>query len=193
MNFEEHDERDDLKIWLSQTEVQQLIDTADSTEERIAFALGARCGLRSKEIVNAAPEDLADTEAGWMLRVWETKTTPRETPVPENLATTINTVDDVREEDSSTPVVDVSTRTLRRWVARAGQDLAEETGEELWTYLTMHDLRRTWATSLKGAEVDAMLVCDWGGWSDLETFLDHYRGKFSPEAQRKQRDKVDWL
>jgi integrase len=193
MNFEEHDERDDLKIWLSQTEVQQLIDTADSTEERIAFALGARCGLRSSEIVNAAPEDLADTEAGWMLRVWETKTTPRETPVPENLATTINTVDDVRSEGSSTPVVDVSTRTLRRWVARAGQDLAEETGEELWTYLTMHDLRRTWATSLKGAEVDAMLVCDWGGWSDLETFLDHYRGKFSPEAQRKQRDKVDWL
>ena len=48
-------------------------------------------------------------------------------------------------------------------------------------------------TSLKGAEVDAMLVCDWDGWSDLETFLDRYRGKFSPEAQRKQRIKVDWL
>jgi len=55
----------------------------------------------------------------------------------------------------------------------------------------MHDLRRTWATSLKGAEVDAMLVCDWGGWN--HPFLEHYRGKFSPEAQLKQRAKVDWL
>ena len=38
-----------------------------------------------------------------------------------------------------------------------------------------------------------MLVCDWGEWSDLATFLDHYRGKFSSEVQRKQRAKVDWL
>lgn len=193
MNFEEHDDRDDLKIWLAQDEVDQLLETAQSTNERVAFALGARCGLRSNEIVNVAPEDLADTEAGWMIRVWEGKSKPRETPCPAHLATTINTIDDVRDEDSDIPVVNRSTRTLRRWIDRAGDELAEETGEDLWRYLSMHDLRRTWATSLKGEEVDAMLVCDWGGWSDLETFLDHYKGKFSPEAQRKQREKVDWL
>lgn len=193
MNFEEHNDRDDLKIWLAQDEVDQLLETAQSTNERVAFALGARCGLRSNEIVNVAPEDLADTEAGWMIRVWEGKSKPRETPCPANLATTINTIDDVRDEDSDVPVVNRSTRTLRRWIDRTGDELAEETGEDLWRYLSMHDLRRTWATSLKGEEVDAMLVCDWGGWSDLETFLDHYKGKFSPEAQRKQREKVDWL
>jgi len=38
-----------------------------------------------------------------------------------------------------------------------------------------------------------MFVCDWGGWSDLETFFDHYRGTFSPEAQRRQRETVAWL
>ena len=42
-------------------------------------------------------------------------------------------------------------------------------------------------------DVDAMVVCDWGGWNDLDTFLDHYRGTNSPEAQRRERDKVDWL
>jgi len=104
-----------------------------------------------------------------MLRVWEGKSKPRETPVPSNVATTVRTVDDYRDEDSDVPVVDKSTRTLRRWIDRVGDDLAER------------------------AEVDAMLVCDWDGWSDLETFLDRYRGKFSPEAQRKQRIKVDWL
>lgn len=46
----------------------------------------------------------------------------------------------------------------------------------MWAHLSMHDLRRTWATSLKGEDVDAMIGCDWGGWSDLERFLEHYRG-----------------
>ena len=30
-------------------------------------------------------------------------------------------------------------------------------------------------------------------YSDLETFLDHYRGTFSPEAQQRERGKVEWL
>jgi integrase len=57
----------------------------------------------------------------------------------------------------------------------------------------MHDLRRTWATALASEDVDPLLVCDWGGWEDLETFLDHYRGTFSPEAQLRERQKVEWL
>jgi len=193
MNFEQHDERDDLKIWLSQSDVEQLLDAAEDTQERIAYALGARSGLRSNEIVNVTPGDLAETDAGWMLRVMEGKSKPRETPVPESLATTIRTVHDIREEPADAPIVDVSTRTLRRWIDKTGRRIAADTDEELWENLTMHDLRRTWATSLKGEEVDAMLVCDWGGWSDLEVFLEHYRGKFSPEVQRKQREKVEWL
>jgi integrase len=57
----------------------------------------------------------------------------------------------------------------------------------------MHDLRRTWATRLNSAEVEATLVMDWGGWEDIETFLEHYRGTHAPEAQRREREKVDWL
>ena len=66
----------------------------------------------------------------------------------------------------------------------------EDTG---WSYLTFHDLRRTWATALASEDVDPLLVCDWGGWNDLETFLVHYRGTFSPEAQKRARDGVAWL
>lgn len=57
----------------------------------------------------------------------------------------------------------------------------------------MHDLRRTWATNLRSADVDPLMACDWDGWNDLETFLDHYQGRFSPEAQKREREKVDWL
>jgi hypothetical protein len=26
-------------------------------------------------------------------------------------------------------------------------------------------------------DIDPLLVCNWGGWNDLEAFLDHYRGR----------------
>ncbi|WP_248515955.1 tyrosine-type recombinase/integrase [Salinarchaeum laminariae] len=195
MNLREHENRDDMKVWLSQTDVSKLLDRADGTQQRLAFALGARCGLRSHEILDVAPEHVAETDAGTILRVWHGKGDKyRETPVPRDLATTIRTVADVRDEPASSSLLDVtSTRSLRRWIRSAADGLAEESGEDGWRHLAFHDLRRTWATSLRSADVDAMLVCDWGGWNDLETFLDHYRGTHSPEAQQREREKVDWL
>ena len=193
MNLREHDQRDDMKVWLSQGEVEALLDATDDTTERIALALGARCGLRSHEVLDAAPEHVVDTDAGTMLRVHHGKGDKyRETPVPRDLATTIRTVDDVRPEPSSHSLVDItSTRSLRRWVRRAAGAVDDD--DPGWAHLTFHDLRRTWATALASADVDPLLVCDWGGWNDLETFLEHYRGTFSPEAQQRERGKVDWL
>jgi integrase len=136
-----------------------------------------------------------ETDAGVRLRVWEGKANQfRETPVPRDLATTIRTVDDVRPSTSDQAIISrESTRSLRRWIGKTGNQLRDETGEEGWGYLSFHDLRRTWATALASADVDPLLVCDWGGWNDLETFLEHYRGTYSPEAQRRECAKVDWL
>lgn len=195
MNLDDYEDQDGMKVWLSEDEVRQLLDEFDDTEQRIAVDLAARCGLRSAEVLDVTPEHVVDTDAGTMLRVWSSAKTDkyRETPMPPDLATTIRTVGDVREESSDVPVVNVSTRTLRRWIANATSELREETGEPGWQFVGMHDLRRTWATSLRSADVDAMVVCDWGGWDDLDTFLDHYRGTHSPEAQLREREKVDWL
>lgn len=196
MNLEEYPEDEEgMMVWLSEREVDQLLDQFDDTEQRIAISLAVRCGLRSAEVLNVAPEDVVDTDAGTMLRVWESAKTKkyRETPMPPNLATTIRTVGDVRQEDADVPIVSVTTRTLRRWVERATETLLDETGDPGWEFVGMHDLRRTWATSLKSSDVDAMVVCDWGGWDDLETFLNHYRGTHSPDAQLRERQKVDWL
>jgi len=193
MNLREHDNRDDMKVWLSQSEVEQLLDATSGTQQRISLALGARCGLRSHEVLDVAPAHVVDTDAGTMLRVHEGKGSKyRETPVPRDLATTIRTVDDVRDAPASASLVEIeSTRSLRRWVRRAADAVDDD--DAGWSELTFHDLRRTWATALASADVDPLLVCDWGGWEDLETFLDHYRGTFSPEAQQREREKVDWL
>jgi len=196
MNLRDHEEDEaGKKVWLSQSEVDRLVATAADTEQRVAFELGTRCGLRSKEILDVAPQDVATTEAGAMIRVWEGKGDKyRETPAPANLATTIETIGDVRDAPNDESVLSIdSTRSLRRWVQNAREELAEETADEGWNYLSTHDLRRTWATALANDEVDPLLVLDWGGWEDLETFLDHYKGTYSPAAQRRARNKVDWL
>jgi integrase len=196
MNLRDHDEDEaGKKVWLSQSDVEKLIDVADDTEKRVGFELGVRCGLRSKEILDVAPQDVVKTDAGAMIRVWEGKGDKyRETPAPSDLATTIETIGDVRDASIDDPVLSIdSTRSFRRWIQAAREQLAEETGDEGWHYLSTHDLRRTWATALANEEVDPLLVLDWGGWEDLETFLDHYKGTYSPAAQRRARNKVEWL
>jgi len=195
MNLRPHDEEDGKKVWLSEDDVQKLEATAADTEQQIAFGLGARGGLRSAEILDVAPQDVVDTDAGWMLRVWEGKGDKfRETPVPGDLAIRIQTIGDTREAALDEPVLSIeSTRSLRRWLQNAREQLADQEGDRGWHYLSTHDLRRTWATALADAEVDPLLVLDWGGWEDLETFLDHYKGSYSPAAQRRAREKVEWL
>lgn len=195
MNLREHDNRDDMKVWLSEGDVRQLVEAATSTEREIALSLGAKCGLRSHEVLSVSPDDVVDTDAGTMLTVQEGKGGKyRETPIPDNLATRIRTVGDVRDAGDSEPLLSVTTtQTLRNWIKSAREAVAAETGDDRWHHVSFHDLRRTWATSLASKDVDTLIVCDWGGWNDLETFLEHYRGSYSPEAQRREREKVDWL
>ena len=145
-------------------------------------------------MLDVAPAHVVDDDqVGAMLRVVAGKgDKPRETPIPPTLAESIRTVGAVRDADPTAPIVDRSTRTLRRWVTDAA-DLAESTGEDRWRFLSFHDLRRTRAGSLANSDVDEQVALLWGGWADLETFLDHYRGEASPKAQRRERDKVGWL
>lgn len=192
MFWDKHDDGDGYRMWLSEEETKQLISEAHTDRARLAFQLGVRCGLRSDEIIRVTPTDAVDTEAGWMIRVDSAKTEEkRQTPAPDVVAGMLRAYGSGQDPDE--PVIDVTTRTIRNWVSDAARRLQEREGEEMWQYVSPHDLRRTWATNLKGADVESLIVCDWGGWSDLETFLDHYRGAFSPDAQRRQREKVAWL
>lgn len=195
MNLEQHKARDDMKVWLGQDEVELLLGNADGTEQYIALGLGARCGLRSHEVLDVAPQHVHDTGKGLILRVHHGKGDQyRETPIPGDLATRIETAHDYRDAPASESILSVTTtRSLRRWVERAAEKCREQTDDDQWRHLSFHDLRATWATSLRSKDVDAMVVCDWGGWNDLETFLDHYRGTSTPEAQLREREKVDWL
>ena len=195
MNLREHDTSDGMKVWLSDDDVDALIDAASDTEQEIAFSLAARCGLRSHEVLDVTPSHVVDTDAGTTLTVPSGKGDKyRETPIPDGLAKQLRTVDDMRDADSDDPIISVTTtQSLRNWISNTRQQLADDTDDDRWLHVSFHDLRRTWATSLASRDVDALIVCDWGGWSDLDTFLEHYRGVYSPEAQARERAKVDWL
>jgi len=203
MNVREHDDPDrGMKVWLSSDEIDELLEAAYDPSRELAFALAARCGLRSEEITEVRPKDVKDSDAGPILIVRSGKGDKyRETPIPRELKNNIKTAQKYRDEPADHPIVmterdsgvaGVSTRTLRRWIQETRDDLADQ-GDERWRHVSMHDLRRSWATNLKASEVDALLVCDWGGWDDLDTFLEAYRGTYAPEAQRREREKVSWL
>lgn len=197
MLTEEFPEGDGRRVWLGEEEIDALLEVAgqDGADRRLALALGVRCGLRSAEIVDVAPAHIErDDTLGDVVRVIDGKgSKPRETPIPPTLAERVRAVGDVRDAPETAPVVERSTRTLRRWVAQAAGELQDETGDERWRYLSPHDLRRTWAGRLAAADVDHDTALLWGGWEDLDTFLDHYRGEATPEEQRREREKVGWL
>lgn len=195
MNVIDHDDTDAKKVWLSIDETDELLNEPDSIERSIAFELAVRCGLRSAEVLEVTPDDVVETDAGDMLKVPDGKGNKyRETPLPSTLKRQIQTVAEMREESSDEPIISVTTtQSLRNWINSSRGALAEETDDDRWNHLSMHDLRRTWATQVAQNDVDPLVVCQWGGWNDLDTFLEHYRGNYSPEAQRRERNKVNWL
>jgi integrase len=194
MQMEDHDEQDGRKVWLNHDEADKLMQYADTPSQRIAFGLMLRSGLRTHEATSVTPQDVTRGPAGTFVQVQAGKGDKyRETPVPDQIATQIETVGDLRDADDATPVVDVSNRTVQRWVNRAATDIAAEYDNDDWLYLSPHDLRRTWGTLLCEREVEPGLVMTYGGWEDWDTFREHYLGQYSVKAQTRAREKVPWL
>lgn len=194
MQLKNHAVKDGKKVWLTSDELTRFLATADTTPQKIAFGLGARCGLRAAEIVAVTPPDIVESQAGTFVRVWDGKGSKyRETPIPLGLAATIDAYADTRQGNADVPLVDRSTRTIQRWVETAANTLHAEDNDEGWKNLIPHDLRRTWGTLLVEDDVEPGMVMEWGGWEDWETFREHYLGAYSMTKQQEERAKVSWL
>ena len=194
MRLKDYDDDDGKRVWLSDEELKQLIEQAETPHQRLAFLLAGRVGLRRSEIIEVTPQDLVSGPTGEHIRVWESyakRDKYREPPVPKEVVTIAETL--AYQQDDDEPLLDVAGSTVYRWVKRAAAQLEEETGDEGWQYLDVHDLRRTWGTYLLEQGVIPSVVMAFGGWEDWETFRKHYLGEFSPEAIRRERGKVDFL
>ena len=134
---------------------------------------------------------MVSTSVGPRVRVWHSKVKEyRETPTTKDILAMAETVADLQRP--GTPLVDHSTRWVQRHLSSVTSEPAEQ-GDEMWQYVTPHDIWRTWATLLTVNIDDPLLIMDFGGWEDIETFLGHYRGSYSPAVQRRELSKVDCL
>jgi integrase len=198
MRLDDYPERDGKRVWLSQSdendEVAALIDEAKSPEQEIAFRLGVQAGLRREEIASVTSNDFTHAPDGF-LRVWNNyakRGKYRETPIPKELASSVRTLSYERDPDE--PIIDVEPNSIYRWVKRAGERRYAATGDEGWTFLDVHDLRRTWGGHLLwDCGVLPAVVMSWGGWEDWETFRNHYLGEMSPAAAEREREKISFV
>ncbi len=191
MRLKDYESRPGKRVWLSESEIELLLENhRNRSEERAAFMLAARCGLRRAEIVKVTAGDLTSTSHGRIVRVWEGKGDKyREVPCPNALADIALGM----ERPPSDPLVSVDDSTIYDWVQRAAQKCRAETGDDGWQYVGPHDLRRSWGVRLLEAGVLPSVVMEFGGWEDWQTFRNHYLAEFSPEALRRERGKIKWL
>lgn len=194
MRLDDYKEKDGKRVWLTSDEIGLLIDEAQSAEQRIAFVLGGRGGLRRSEIVSVTPNDFSHGPTGFV-RVWgdyAKQDKYREAPIPNDFEAFVDGM--TQNQGPDEPVVDVAGTTVYRWVRRAAERLQAETGDIGWSYLDVHDLRRSWGGHLLwNCGVLPTVVMEFGGWDDWQTFAEHYMGEITPEAQQRERSKIDYV
>jgi len=176
-------ESDGYRCWLSEREQEQLLEHIKETPERQLAVRAMLHGLRSDELSWVRTGEIRELDAeqeGYKLRIREGKTGYREAPVSRELVQQMRMYKNATSTRKNKPLVTASKRSIRRWVSKASDELADETGDDDWREVSPHDLRRTWATSTYYAldSVHAVdIIMRWGGWSDRDTFTNNYLGR----------------
>jgi len=184
MQTRPYDGRDSRKLWLSREEQSLVIGAVDDDHprRRIALQLGLH-GLRTDEIVDVEPghfETIGRTDRHRLV-IPDGKTGRREVPVSTDLQQRVSMLKGASRMRQDEPVVDVSKRSVRDWIANARETIVEETGDERWHDLGMHDLRRTFATdgyyalAFDGVPIAEQLIMSWGGWKHTSTGRQTFR------------------
>jgi len=194
MRLDDYNVKDGKRVWLTAEEIERLINEGQDATQRIAITLGGKAGLRRGEITSVTRNDFTHAPDGFV-RVWgdyAKQDKYREAPIPNDLEPFVKGITSGQDPDQ--PVVSVHDTTIYRWVKRAAERLYAETEDEGWQYLDVHDLRRSWGGHLLwNCGVSPMSVMQFGGWSDWDTFEDHYMGEMTPEAMERERSKIDYM
>lgn len=197
---------DTARVWLNTSEYENdFLPAADGYDHALACRLGAEVGLRAKEIVGVKPEhiidvrtvnernaDLPDVIEGTMLHVPHGKDTSgnsaegegksREAYLPSDVRKAIvRFTNDRRIDDddflfSHPDGAAYHKKTIRNWVKAVAENAADETGDPRYRYVSSHDMRRYYATTmLQKHGLNPEVLMRVGGWEDYESLKPYLR------------------
>ncbi|MCU4718986.1 site-specific integrase [Halapricum hydrolyticum] len=171
------------KVWLTDSELEQLRRHAGNPRNDLLIQLGGYVGLRAFEIPQIQPKHIKRTDDGehYRLRVPEGKDTtgnggkPRDAYLLESTERDLHQYRQANDLRPSDPFIDLSESGVRAVVKRVAERTAEATGEEDYQYVSSHDLRRRYAQRLLVDESMnprvVMAVGGWDSWQAIEPYL----------------------
>jgi len=179
-----------FKVWMTDTELEQLERVAASQRDHLIIRLGGRVGLRSFEIPQICPKHVKRTDDGehYRLRVPRGKDTtgnggkPRDAYLPADVEGDIHRHQNANGISPEEPLVDLSDRGVRDVVKRTAERAAEETGDEDFLHVSSHDLRRRFAQRLLvDRQMNPRVVMAIGGWDSFQA-IEPYLNAPTPEV-----------
>jgi integrase len=198
MRLEATDAEDEYKVWLTDSEIEDLRRAAASYRDDIIIQLGAFVGLRAFEIPQVRPTDVKETDSGgYRLRVRKGKDTggnggkPRDAYLPADVERSLQQFQNAENIAPRDPFVDLTERGVRAAVKRTANAASDATGDIDFQHVSSHDLRRRFAQRLLVDEnMNPRVVMQVGGWDSFQA-IEPYLNAPTPEIVDEAFAEVD--
>lgn len=177
MRLESTGHDDQYKVWLTDSELNELRRNAGNPRNDVLIQLGGYVGLRAFEIPQVCPKHVERTDDGsaWRLHVPEGKDTtgnggkPRDAYLPQTVERQLHQFQQANDLRPSDPYIDLSESGVRAAVKRIAERTADETGTDKYRHVSSHDLRRRYAQRLLVDEnMNPRVVMAVGGWDSFK-------------------------
>ena len=163
------------KVWLTDSEIEDLRRATNSQRDDLIIQLGAFVGLRAFEIPQVRPVDVKATDSGqYRLRVRAGKNTsgndgkPRDAYLPNGVERDLQRYQNEHNIAPKDPFIELKQPGVRAVVRRTAARTAETTGDDDFEKVSTHDLRRRFAQRLLVDEqVNPRVVMAVGGWDSF--------------------------
>ncbi|OIB58159.1 site-specific integrase [Natrialba sp. SSL1] len=199
MRLEATAKEDEFKVWMTDRELEELRRAAASHRDDLIIQLGGYVGLRAFEIPQIFPKHVKRTDDGdhYRLRVPRGKDTangtgkPRDPYLPKDVEGDIHRYQNAEDIGRNEPLIDLTERGVRAAVKRTAKRAAEETGDDDFTHVSSHDLRRRFAQRLLVDEqVNPRVVMQVGGWDSFQA-IEPYLNAPTPEVVNEAFEEAD--
>ncbi|QIO23079.1 site-specific integrase [Haloarcula sp. JP-L23] len=163
------------KVWLTDSEIEDLRRATTSQRDDLIIQLGAFVGLRAFEIPQVRPVDVKATESDqYRLRVRSGKDTsgnggkPRDAYLPDSVERDLQRYQNEHNIAPKDAYVDLTQPGVRAVVRRTAKRAADETGDADFEKVSTHDLRRRFAQRLLvDQQMNPRVVMAVGGWESF--------------------------